>query len=62
MDAAGHFLSIADWSTERLTEALDLADRLKADPASAGRPPAANTATALSNSLSCLALCASKLQ
>ncbi|MCG8466960.1 MAG: ornithine carbamoyltransferase [Gemmatimonadetes bacterium] len=43
MDAAGHFLSIADWSTERLTQALDLADRLKADPASAGRPLAGKT-------------------
>jgi ornithine carbamoyltransferase len=33
-----HFLSIADWSTERLMEALDLAATLKADPGCLGRP------------------------
>ncbi len=38
MDRNKHFLSIADWSTERLTAALDLADRLKRDPSAAGRP------------------------
>ncbi|WP_423927524.1 ornithine carbamoyltransferase [Candidatus Palauibacter sp.] len=38
MDPNGHFLSIADWSPERLREALDLADRLKADPNACGRP------------------------
>ncbi|MDE2663167.1 MAG: ornithine carbamoyltransferase [Gemmatimonadota bacterium] len=38
MDRTRHFLSIADWSPERLREALDLADRLKADPDAAGRP------------------------
>lgn len=38
MDLTRHFLSIADWSTERLIEALDLADRLKADSSAAGRP------------------------
>lgn len=43
MDPAGHFLSIADWPADRLLEALDLADRLKTDPASAGRPLAGKT-------------------
>lgn len=43
MDPNGHFLSIADWSRERLDEALDLADRLKADPDAYGRPLAGKT-------------------
>lgn len=43
MDPTRHFLSIADWSAERLREALDLADRLKADPGAAGRPLAGKT-------------------
>ena len=43
MDPNGHFLSIADWSRERLDEALDLADRLKADPGACGRPLAGQT-------------------
>ncbi len=43
MDRTRHFLSIADWSPERLREALDLADRLKADPCAAGRPLAGKT-------------------
>lgn len=43
MDPNGHFLSIADWSRERLDEALDLADRLKADPGACGRPLAGKT-------------------
>ena len=43
MDPTRHFLSIADWSPERLREALDLADRLKADPGAAGRPLAGKT-------------------
>jgi len=38
-----HFLSIADWPTERLLEALALAARLKQDPAVAGRPLAGKT-------------------
>ena len=38
MDPNGHFLSIANWSPQRLREALDLADRLKADPKACGRP------------------------
>lgn len=43
MNPEGHFLSIADWSTDRLVEALDLADRLKADPTAAGKPLAGKT-------------------
>ncbi|WP_419950807.1 ornithine carbamoyltransferase [Candidatus Palauibacter sp.] len=43
MDPSAHFLSIADWSPERLGEALDLADRLKADPNACGRPLAGKT-------------------
>ena len=43
MDPSRHFLSIADWSPERLGEALDLADRLKADPTACGRPLAGKT-------------------
>ncbi len=43
MDRARHFLSIADWSAERLNEALDLADRLKADPDVIGRPLSGKT-------------------
>ena len=43
MDPDGHFLSIADWSPERLGEALDLADRLKTDPSACGRPLAGKT-------------------
>ena len=43
MDRTGHFLSIADWSRGRLVEALDLADRLKADPNACGRPLAGKT-------------------
>ncbi|MGH7542057.1 MAG: ornithine carbamoyltransferase [Gemmatimonadota bacterium] len=38
MDRTRHFLSIADWSTERLTDALDLAARLKGDPSVVGAP------------------------
>ncbi len=38
MNRNNHFLSIADWSTERLMEALDLAATLKADPGCLGRP------------------------
>lgn len=38
MDRTRHFLSIADWSTDRLIEVLDLADRLKVDPMAAGQP------------------------
>ena len=38
MSRAEHFLSIADWPTERLLEALGLATRLKADPGAVGRP------------------------
>jgi len=38
MDRTRHFLSIADWSTDKLIEVLDLADRLKVDPAAAGQP------------------------
>ncbi|WP_420633626.1 ornithine carbamoyltransferase [Candidatus Palauibacter sp.] len=43
MDRNRHFLSIADWTPARLREALDLADRLKADPDAAGRPLAGKT-------------------
>ena len=43
MDPNAHFLSIADWSPERLGEALDLAERLKADPDACGRPLAGKT-------------------
>jgi len=43
MNQEGHFLSIADWSPARLVEALDLADRLKADPTAAGKPLAGKT-------------------
>ncbi|MDH3735165.1 MAG: ornithine carbamoyltransferase [Gemmatimonadota bacterium] len=43
MDRHRHFLSIADWPTERLTEALDLAAALKADPGHLGRPLAGKT-------------------
>ncbi len=43
MDRSRHFLSIADWPAERLGEALDLADRLKADPETLGRPLAGKT-------------------
>jgi ornithine carbamoyltransferase len=42
-DRSGHFLSIADWTPERLLEALDLAARLKRDPGAAGRPLAGKT-------------------
>ena len=38
MNRTEHFLSIADWPTERLLEALGLAARLKADPGAVGRP------------------------
>jgi ornithine carbamoyltransferase len=38
MDRTRHFLSIADWSADRLIEVLDIADRLKADPTAAGQP------------------------
>ncbi len=38
MNGTDHFLSIADWPTDALLAALDLADRLKEDPASVGRP------------------------
>ncbi|MDX1396775.1 MAG: ornithine carbamoyltransferase [Gemmatimonadota bacterium] len=38
MNRTDHFLSIADWSRDRLTEALDLAARLKRDPGHLGRP------------------------
>jgi len=37
-DRSGHFLSIADWTPERLLGTLDLAARLKRDPTAAGRP------------------------
>ena len=43
MDRSGHFLSIADWSAERLGAALDLADRMKAAPGAHGRPLAGKT-------------------
>lgn len=43
MDPNEHFLSIADWSRSRLEAALDLADRLKADPDACGRPLAGKT-------------------
>lgn len=43
MDSANHFLSIADWSTEALRETLALAHRLKANPASEGKPLAGKT-------------------
>lgn len=38
MDRTRHFLSIADWPSERLLEALDLADALKTAPGHLGRP------------------------
>ena len=38
LDPTRHFLSIGDWSADRLLEALDLAARLKADPGCLGRP------------------------
>ena len=43
MDPNRHFLSIADWSSDRLVEVLDLAKRLKADPAAVGQPLAGKT-------------------
>ena len=43
MNRQEHFLSIADWSRERLVEALDLAAALKADPARLGRPLSGKT-------------------
>ncbi|MFV1986278.1 MAG: ornithine carbamoyltransferase [Gemmatimonadota bacterium] len=43
MDRNEHFLSIADWSPERLREALTLAAALKADPEHLGQPLAGKT-------------------
>jgi ornithine carbamoyltransferase len=43
LDRTEHFLSIADWSPERLREALDLADDLKADPGHLGQLLAGKT-------------------
>lgn len=43
MDRTRHFLSIADWPRARLEDALELAARLKKDPAAAGRPLAGRT-------------------
>lgn len=43
MDRNEHFLSIADWSPERLREALTLAAALKADPGHLGQPLAGKT-------------------
>ncbi len=43
LDRERHFLSIADWSPERLISALDLAARLKRDPEALGRPLAGQT-------------------
>ncbi len=43
MNREQHFLSLADWPESRLREALDLADQLKRDPKSIGRPLADKT-------------------
>jgi ornithine carbamoyltransferase len=43
MEKTGHFLSIADWPTERLLETLSLAARLKDDAFAVGRPLAGKT-------------------
>jgi ornithine carbamoyltransferase len=43
MNKDGHFLSIGDWPTGRLVEALSLAARLKEDSFAVGRPLAGKT-------------------